>query len=57
MRQVGSVDIIREGYKLEFLQQPPYSGIINTRVQEKHRGIILKEINTLWAEDAIEKYL
>jgi len=46
---------IREGYKLEFLEIPQFTGIRPTSVPVKEQKHILEEINTLLQKDAIEK--
>jgi len=47
------LSIIREGYKLEFLQKPPFLGIKETVVSAKNINIINLEINTLLEKGAI----
>ena len=47
------LSIIREGYKLEFLQKPPFLGINETVVSAKNINIINLEINTLLEKGAI----
>ena len=47
------LSIIREGYKLEFLQKPPFLGIKETVVSAKNINIINLEINSLLEKGAI----
>lgn len=49
------LSIIREGYKLELLQKPPFLGIKETVVSAKNINIINLEINILLEKGAIEK--
>jgi len=49
------VSTIKEGYKLEFLEKPKFTGVRPTVVQSKDQELILKEIETLLQKDAIEK--
>lgn len=49
------LSIIKEGYKLEFLQKPKFQGIRETKVNLKDLDIITEEINSLLKKGAIEK--
>ncbi|CAC5402810.1 unnamed protein product [Mytilus coruscus] len=49
------LSIIEEGYKLEFLQRPAWTGIKKTIISHKNTDIFLAEINSLLEKDAIEK--
>lgn len=48
------LSVIREGYKLEFLQAPPFSGVKQTLVSLDQETFIQKEIDTLLEKDCIE---
>ena len=49
------LSIIKDGYKLEFLQKPPFQGIKKTVVSTKNLDILNLEINSLLEKGAIEK--
>lgn len=49
------LSVIKEGYKLEFLQKPQFGGIRNTNVPQKDVDLISKEISDLLEKDAIER--
>jgi hypothetical protein len=51
------LSIIQEGYKLEFIEKPPQSGIRKTLVSLKDTQILLQEVNILLEKDAIEPVL
>lgn len=48
------LSVIAEGYKLEFLEMPFWTGIRKTSVSLKDSDILIQEINTLIEKDAIE---
>lgn len=48
------LEVIREGYKLEFLEKPPFLGVKPTRVPEKNQKLIKAEIDSLLEKNAIE---
>ena len=49
------LSIIEEGYKLEFLQRPAWTGIKKTIISHKNADIFLAEMNSLSEKNAIEK--
>jgi hypothetical protein len=49
------LDIIKEGYKLEFVEIPKFNGELETRVPPKQLDIILQEVDTLIRKYAIEE--
>ena len=51
---VWVLKIIKEGYKLEFLQKIPQTGIRKTNVCAKDLTVLLTEINQLFGKGAIE---
>ena len=48
------LEVIREGYKLEFLEKPPFLGIKPTNVPQKDQILISEEIEKLLQKNAIE---
>ena len=48
------LSIIKEGYKLEFIQKPPFQGIKSTLVNTKNLVLLKAEVNTLLEKNAIE---
>lgn len=48
------LSVIKEGYKLEFNQIPPFLGVKETHVNAKNLNILQKEINSLLEKNAIE---
>ena len=48
------LNIIKEGYKLEFIQKPPFSGIKETKVRKKDQALIDSEIQELLNKNALE---
>ena len=48
------LDIIKNGYKLEFLKIPPFLGIKPTIVSSQKEDLIAKEVETLLKKNAIE---
>ncbi|MCG7876485.1 MAG: reverse transcriptase domain-containing protein [Candidatus Thiodiazotropha endolucinida] len=48
------LSVIEEGYKLEFVQKPPQSGIRETSVPRKNLDILNAEVAELLRKDAIE---
>ena len=49
------LSLIEEGYKLEFIQKPPQSGMKETIVPRKNLDILNAEVAELLRKDAIEK--
>jgi mRNA-degrading endonuclease HigB of HigAB toxin-antitoxin module len=49
------LDVISQGYKLEFVKVPPFLGIKSTNVPRKNESIIKQEIDALLQKNAIEK--
>lgn len=48
------LDVIENGYKLEFVKKPPFLGIKETRVPSHQKDLIGKEIEALLEKNAIE---
>lgn len=48
------LSVIKEGYKLEFLQKPPFQGIKSTQTNKKNADLLKAEINSLIEKNAIE---
>ena len=48
------LSIIKEGYKLEFLQKPPFLGVKKTVIPHAQKHCLLKEVNDLLEKNAIE---
>ena len=46
-------DLIRNGCKLEFIQKPPFSGIIETKVNQESHSLIHTEIQNLLDKNVI----
>lgn len=49
------LELIQDGYKLEFIQKPPFRGIKATVVPISQRDSIAKEIESLLSKNAIER--
>lgn len=50
-----ALDLIREGYKMEFIRKPPFRGIKETFVSVRQAVSIEKEIDSLLCKNAIER--
>ena len=48
------LDTIKTGYKLEFLEKPPFQGVKATNVPLENQNVIKQEINSLLEKNAIE---
>jgi ribonuclease HI len=48
------LSLIKEGYKMEFQNIPPFSGIKTTSIPQGKKSVILLEINSLLSKNAIE---
>jgi hypothetical protein len=49
------LSVIKEGYKLEFLQKPPFQGIkVHSKTNNKNSDLLKAEINSLIEKNAIE---
>ena len=48
------LDVVKHGYKLEFIQKPPFLGIKPTNVALESQAIIKQEIDSLLNKNAIE---
>ena len=49
------LELIRDGYKMEFLRKPPFRGVKETIVPKHQEISIAKEINNLLSKNAIER--
>ena len=48
------LQIVKEGYKLEFIEKIPHTGIRKTNVSEKELTTLLIEVDQLFGKNAIE---
>ena len=48
------LDIIKKGYKIEFLTKPAFNGVKQTKIKKYNSHIILQEVDELLQKKTIE---